>query len=301
MQHTLLGQHRRVLFLVDLKVFLLDQPRDDAVDGVVLVDALFRRTADDQRRARFVDQDRVDLVDDGVDRIALHHRLEIELHVVAQVVETELVVGPVRDVATIGLLPLAIAVRVLDHADGQAQEFVEAAHPLGVAPRQVVVHRHDVDAASAERVQINSQRGDERLSLAGLHLRDFPVVQDHAAHELDVEVPHVQRPLRSFTADRECLGKKIVQRFLQIRLRGFDGVFVARNFLLRRIQRFHDRTQALAKLRRLSAQLVVGEFRGFGLERIDLRDHRKHALHIALVLRPENRSQYFVDHDFSFA
>src|SRR5688572_32257735 len=41
--------------------------------------------------------DRVDLVDHREDRIALDHVLEVELHVVAEVVEAELVVRPVRD------------------------------------------------------------------------------------------------------------------------------------------------------------------------------------------------------------
>ena len=72
--------------------------RDDAVDAVVLVDRLLGRAGDDERRPRLVDQDRVDLVDDREVVAALHHRREVELHVVAQVVEAELVVGAVGDV-----------------------------------------------------------------------------------------------------------------------------------------------------------------------------------------------------------
>ena len=48
--------------------------------------------ADDERRARLVDEDRVDLVDDGVVQRALRVLERAELHVVAQVVEAELVV-----------------------------------------------------------------------------------------------------------------------------------------------------------------------------------------------------------------
>src|SRR5947209_6799 len=145
---ALFGHDGGVLLLVDLKVGLRDEARDDAIDRVVLVDRLLRGTADDERRTSLVDEDRVDLVDDRVDRIALHHRLEVELHVVAEVVEAELVVRAVGDVAAIRFLPLAVAVRVLDDADGQAEEFVEAAHPLGVAAGQVIVDGDHVHAAA---------------------------------------------------------------------------------------------------------------------------------------------------------
>ena len=43
----------------------------------------------------------VDLVDDGEDMAALHHVLNTILHVVAQIVEAQLVVGAVGDVALV--------------------------------------------------------------------------------------------------------------------------------------------------------------------------------------------------------
>ena len=58
--------------------------------------------ADDERRARLVDEDRVDLVDDGVVERALRVVERRELHVVAQVVEAELVVLAVGDVGAVG-------------------------------------------------------------------------------------------------------------------------------------------------------------------------------------------------------
>ena len=41
-----------------------------------------------------------------------------------------------------------------------------------------------------ERVQVQRQRGHERLALAGLHLGDAALVQHHAADQLHVEVAH---------------------------------------------------------------------------------------------------------------
>ena len=44
----------------------------------------------------------IDLVDDRVIVTALHHRLAVVFHVVAQIVEAELVVGGVGDVGGVG-------------------------------------------------------------------------------------------------------------------------------------------------------------------------------------------------------
>jgi hypothetical protein len=75
----------------------------EAGEGVVQVRGLFRLAADDQRRPRLVDQDVVDLVDDPEEALALHPGLEVGDHVVAQVVEPELVVRAVRHVRGVRL------------------------------------------------------------------------------------------------------------------------------------------------------------------------------------------------------
>ena len=71
------GQVDLLALLVDPEIavavfgFLADQRRDDAVDLDVELRRIVGRAGDDQRRARFVDQDRVDLVDDRVVQTAL--------------------------------------------------------------------------------------------------------------------------------------------------------------------------------------------------------------------------------------
>src|SRR5207247_4585778 len=59
-------------------------------------------TGDDERRPRLVDKNRVDFVDDRKDVPALHPLLQAPHHVVAQVVEPELVVRAVGDVTLVG-------------------------------------------------------------------------------------------------------------------------------------------------------------------------------------------------------
>ena len=111
-----------------------------------------------------------DFVDDGVDVAALDHVLQPVLHIVAQVVEAEFVVGAVGDIALVGGLALLVIQPVHDDADRQAQELIDLAHPFGIALGEVVVDRDNVHTASRQRIQIDRQGGDKRLAFAGLHL-----------------------------------------------------------------------------------------------------------------------------------
>ena len=162
------------------------------VDSAVELRAVVGRAADDQRRARLVDQDRIDLVDDREVVPALDHLAERVAHVVAQIVEAELVVGAVGDVAGVGLAALRVVQARHDHADAQPEQIVDGAHPAGVAAGEVVVDGDDVHALALEGVEVGGERGDQRLALAGLHLGDAALVQDHAADQLDVEVALAQ-------------------------------------------------------------------------------------------------------------
>src|SRR5690606_22259436 len=135
-----------LIVLVDLHV-----PRDPG-ELRVPPDLVLGRAGDDQRGPRLVDEDRVDLVDDGVAVAALHAVLEPGGHVVAQVVEAELVVGGVGDVAVVGLAALGRPHRGHDHTGGQPQEVVDTAHHLGLVAGQVVVDGDHVDALVGQGV-----------------------------------------------------------------------------------------------------------------------------------------------------
>jgi len=211
-RHALIGERGGLRLLVDqvisrrllvavlvLDLLTLGEPRDDDVDLVVEIDRNLRRTGDNERRPRLVNQDRVHLVDDRVDVLPLHHPFEIELHVVAQVVEAELVVGAVGDVGSVRFLALGIVHLVLDATNGEPEELIDPAHPIGIATREVVVDCDHMAAASRQSVERDRQGRRQGLALPGAHLRDPSFVEDQAAHELNVEMTHTQRPLARLT------------------------------------------------------------------------------------------------------
>ena len=182
------------------------QRRNDAIDFVVEIGRGFGRAGNDERRSRLVDEDAVDLVHDGEVMAPLDVLRQLELHVVAQVVEAELVVRAVGDVGRVGFLALGVVQLVLDDADRHPEEPIDLAHPLRVAAGEVIVDGDDVDAFALESVQVGGKGGDQRLAFAGLHFRDGAIVQHGAADELHVEVPHVHHPPAGFANDGEGLG-----------------------------------------------------------------------------------------------
>ena len=211
---------------------------------------------DDQRGAGLIDQDGVNLVDDGVVVTALHALLGTGDHVVAQVIKAELGVGAVGDVGLVGrTLELERHV-VLEQTDGHAQVLVDAAHPLGVALCQVIVDGNDMHALAGDSVEIAGQRGDEGLTFAGLHLGDVALVQRHGANELHVKVAHTHGALGSLTHGGKGLGEHVVERLAV-------GV-------------------TLAELIGLAAELLLGHLLKLGLKTVDLVDDLVVALKILI-------------------
>ena len=148
--------------------------------------------ADDERGAGFINQDAVHLVHDGEVMPALDLVGGGGRHaVVAEVIEAELGVGAVGDVAGVLRATDGGGLVVEDAADREAEELIDRAHPLAVAGGEVVIDGDDVNAAPGEGVEKGRERGDEGLAFAGGHFRNHPLVQRHAADELHVEGHHL--------------------------------------------------------------------------------------------------------------
>ena len=151
-----------------------------------------------------------DLVDDCVMKRPMDHVLEPELHVVAQVVEAELVVGAIGDISQIGLLALHVVEIVDDAADRQSEKAIDLTHPFGVAAGEIIVDGHDVHAVAGQRVEVDGEGRDQGLALAGLHLGDHPAMQHDAAHQLHVEMALAERAFGGFAHGGEGVDQDIL-------------------------------------------------------------------------------------------
>ena len=211
-----------------------------------------------------------DFVDDGVGVPALHHVLDPVLHVVAQIIEAELVVGGVSDIAVVLIFALGIVEAVHDDADRKSEKFVDLPHPFGVALGEIIVDGDDMDAAAGERVEIDGERGDQRLAFAGLHLGNPALVQHHAADELDVEVALTKRALAGLAHGGKSRHQNVIRRCP-----------------LRHL---------LAKLIRARAQRLVGELFQLLFQRIDGVNPRPIRPDAALVGGTEKLTGDSADH-----
>ena len=237
------------------------QRADKVVRAAVHVRALVAAAGDDERRPRLVYEYGVDLVDDGEGVPALHHLALVYRHVVAQIVEAELVIRAVGDVGRVGRAALLAREAVDDKADGEAHEAVDLAHPLAVALGEVVVDGDDVDALARNRVEVRRQDGDEGLALAGLHLGDAALVEDDAAYELDAEGLHAQDAPGRLAHGGEGLGHQLVQALAR-------GV-------------------ALFELLRLGLELLVREGAHLRLKGLNPVDNRVYAFKLVVAVRAE--------------
>ncbi len=86
-----------------------------------------------------------------------------------------------------------------------AEALIDAAHPFGVAACEVIVDRDDVNAPAGQRVQIDRERRDERLSFASFHFGDAAPMQHHTAQELHVVMALAERALGGFPDGRKGL------------------------------------------------------------------------------------------------
>ena len=258
---TAFGGHDRALRLVHLVILVAHEAEHGLGELLIHLGGLHAGAGDDQRRAGLVDQDRVDLVDDGEMMPALDALVGAGHHVVSQIVEAELGVSAVRDIGLVGGNALGRTHAVLDQTDLHAQKAVDPAHPFAVSASKVVVHRDDMHVFARQGIQVARQRRNERLALARAHLGDLAVVERHGADQLHVEMTQTQRTHAGLAHRGERLGKD-----------GFERFAVG---------------DALLVFRRQGAQFFVAALLHGRFERVDLGDLRLIALELLSLAEGE--------------
>jgi len=232
------------------------------VKRLVKLGPVLRGAGDDQRRARLVHKDRVDLVHDGEGMAALRHLFERTLHVVAQVVEAQFVVRRIGDVGAVGVALFLLALERIDDAGGQAKLGIDLAHPARVPLGQIIVHGDDMYALAGQRVQIGREGRDQRLAFAGAHFGDVALMQEDPAHQLHVEGAQAKRTARTLAA-------------------------VGEGFRQNRFQAFACRHARFQRLRPFP-EAIVAQRLEIIFERVDLRHQRAHGFDPAVVGRAKD-------------
>ena len=193
---------------------------------------------------------------------ALSHLGELVLHIVAEIVEAELIVGAICDVSGIGAAAFVVVEAMHDDPGRDAEEMIDAAHPFGVAAGEIIVDGDDMHALAGEGVEIGGERRDKGLAFAGAHLGDRALMQNHPANELNIEMPLAEGAARRFPYRCESRHEQIVKA-----LAGGE---------------------VLPERLGSPGEFGIGELQHFGLKRVDSRDSRPVSLEPAIVRRSEN-------------
>ena len=130
---------------------------------------------------------------------ALHEVGRRNGHVVAQIVETELIVSSEGDICLVSLAALRrVGAVLVDTVNGKTVEHIERSHPLGVTLGQIVVDGHHVHTVASQGIQEHRERSHERLTFTRCHLGNLTLMEHGTTEELHVVVDHV--PLQVVTA-----------------------------------------------------------------------------------------------------
>jgi hypothetical protein len=128
-------------------------------------------------------------------------------HVVAEVVEAELVVRAVGDVGCVGRPPLLRGHLRLDQTDGDAELSVDGAHPLGVALGQVVVDGDEVHAPPLRELRY-AGIVETRVLPSPVFISAMSPSWRRAAHHLDVEVALADRAQAASRTTANASGRR---------------------------------------------------------------------------------------------
>ncbi|OPZ82302.1 MAG: hypothetical protein BWY77_00236 [bacterium ADurb.Bin431] len=249
---------------------------DDRLEFVIDIAGRPDRAGDDQRGAGFVDEDAVDFVDDGIVEPALNDIPDISSHVVAQIVEAELIVGAVGYIGIVGITPFFGGHLAMQGGGGEAEKGVDFAHPFTVALGQIVVDRHQMGPLAGEGIEIEGHGGDQGLALAGGHLGDLALMEDGSAEDLHVVGDHVPgdllAPHQPFLADQAAAGLlDHAVGFGEDVIQGFAGI------------------EPVLELMGLGLEFVIAEFFVLGGEGVDLIDDRVEAPDLLLIAGPADQ------------
>ena len=172
--------------------FLLSpQSNDERLDLIIdLIFALLHGPAYDEGSPGFIDQDAVHFIHDGIKMFPVDALLGIKLHIVAQVVESELIIRAIGNIAFVGLFPLRIIHPVDNDSHTESQGVINYTHPVGIPLCQVIVDRNQVNPPTRQGIQIERECCGKSLSLTGFHFSNFPVVKNHSSDKLCIKVPH---------------------------------------------------------------------------------------------------------------
>ena len=226
------------------------------VAGLINLRGFTALSGNDERRSRFIDENRVDLIDDRIMQVAQNQLFLVDGHVVTKIVESELIVRDIGDVACIGCPALIAGHAVQNDTACKAHELIRLAHPFAVTLCEVIVDRDNVDAFSLQCVEIARKCCNQRLAFTGAHLCDSSLMKDDAANDLYLERFHAERPAVGLAHCRKRFRQDVIQ-CLAIGQTLFEFICFGAELFIRKCLHFIAQRQNLVNNRTDALQLMI--------------------------------------------
>ena len=138
-------------------------------------------SGNDQWCTCFIDQYRVDLIDNSKLHTALYQLFLVNDHVISQIIKSEFVICYVSNVAVISSTTFFFVHTVQYYANCQSQKFMYLSHPLWVTLCQIVIDRNDMYTFSCQCIQICRKGRYQCLTFTSFHLSDTSLMKNDTA------------------------------------------------------------------------------------------------------------------------
>ena len=153
-------------------------------------------------------------------------------HVIAEIIEAELVVGTIGNIGGISFLTgtwfevthtfvFVILVDVFwivdkagvsnNNSDRHAEEVVNWSVPAGVTLCEVVVYSYNMNTFSCQGIEICWKKSDEGFTFTSLHLGDVAFMECDTTDELNIEVAHLKDAAACFADKCKSVWKNLIK------------------------------------------------------------------------------------------
>ena len=118
----------------------------------------------------------------------LHHASELKFQIIAQIIKAKFIIGAIGNITGISGASFIIIKPAFDTANAKAKEFINLTHPASITACQIIIHSDHMNAFACQRVQENRQGGNKCFTFPCLHLCDLSIMQNNAAHKLNIKM-----------------------------------------------------------------------------------------------------------------
>ena len=168
-------------------------------------------SGNDKRSSCFINQYRVDFIDDGIFQSTLYELFFINNHVISQIVKSEFIVCYISNITVICCTTFVIIHTVQNNTYCKSKEFMYLSHPLSISFCEVIVDCYNMNTFTCKSIQICWKCRYKCLTFTSSHLCNSSLMKNHTTNNLNTIMFHSKRSACRFSYN--CVGfwKNIVK------------------------------------------------------------------------------------------